>query len=290
MKTKLILFLLLLPSIILAQRNKDYDNLDIKNKLYIGGDMIYKGVTYPSYSTLQSVFANIGDTTLFEFIPATSDTSVYFSVTDTVTLGYSSVTTPKNAISSNNQYAVFTADDTAYAHYIFTPTNRTGNITGINLSVEYKMTYDTGSYYIYFKEGAYTTDSLLLPNRLTSDTTVVFGGITNLLGLDILLDSLIVVDSLNEQATILDLLEDETVSIGVTAYDSTLSVDHIKFRYYYTTPIEIVEKHDYRTNVTTILLDTLYYAPVNPIKGTLYMDTDGHFYGYDGSTWKQLDN
>lgn len=290
MKTKLILFLLLLPSIILAQRNKDYDNLDIKNKLYIGGDMIYKGVTYPSYSTLQSVFANIGDTTLFEFIPAISDTSVYISINDTVTLGYSGVTTPKNVISSNNQYAIFTADDTAYANYLFTPTDRTGNITGINLSIEYKMTYDTGSYYIYFKEGNYTTDSILLPIRLTSDTIMVFGGINNLLGLDVLLDSLIIIDSLNVQANILDLLEDETLSIGVTAYDSTLSIDHIKLRYYYTTPIEIIEKLNYRTNLTSILLDTLYYAPINPIKGTLYMDTDGHFYGFDGSTWKQLDN
>jgi hypothetical protein len=40
-----------------------------------------------------------------------------------------------------------------------------------------------------------------------------------------------------------------------------------------------------------VILDPLAVAPASPTPGAIYFSSaDGHFYGYDGSAWKQLDN
>ena len=270
-----LLLLLLLPLSMFAQNNKVFENVDVLNKLYVKGNIEYKG--------------EVLDSNLFTFTAVVSDTTAYVAVNDTITGSKKVVTTAQNAYTSNNQYAVFTANDSSYAKYTFPTFAPVGDITGVNLSVEYKNISAVGDYYVYFMHNNDATPYNSLPTKLTSDTTVVFGGISNLLGLDVLLDSAIANGDLDASANIRDLLEAGKFNVRVLALDSTLSVDQIKLRAYYDFPAILTTKASYPYNVDYLVCDTLIYNP-SPIKGTIYMDTDGHFYGYDGSAWKQLDN
>jgi len=279
---KLLLFLLLTPLLMFAQQDKAFFNLDALGKFYSKGDATFEGnITYNN---------EVLDTNLFSISLTIRDTTSYVAISDTLALSKLAVTTVQNAYTSNNQYAVFVAADSSYAKYTFPTFVPVGDISGVNLSIEYKNISAVGDYYTYFMIGNDTTPYNSLPTKLTTDTTVIFGGISNLLGLDVLLDSAIANSIVNADATIADMLEDSTFNIRIIALDSTLSVDQIKLRAYYSIPITFSPQSDYITNFYYIRLDTIEYAPTYPIKGDMRMDTDGHFYGYDGSAWKQLDN
>lgn len=275
MKNKLLILILILLSCGVYAQNEVYDNLDVKEKLWIGGDIIYKG--------------EILDSNMFDFTAILLDTTSYISIDDTLSLTKLGVTTPLNAYTSNNQYAIFTANDTANIDYKFPTFNPVGDVTGVQISLEYKMIHNTGSYYAYFRYIDYATSFNTLPIKLTSDTTVIFGGINNLLGLNALLDSVVSNNYMLETATIRDMIEDTNFTVRILAIDSTLSVDHIKMRAYYSIPVVLKTKYEYPFRFTDIILDTISYSPI-PLIGKLYAGKDGHLYFYDGTNWKQCDN
>lgn len=73
--------------------------------------------------------------------------------------------------------------------------------------------------------------------------------------------------------------DDQQVLIdGVTILDNRLTV----------TGATVFET--YVTIEECIKLTPTVSPPNNPVKGWIYMDTDGHMYCYNGIAWKQLDN
>ena len=179
MKNKLILLLLLfVPILSFAQRNPAYDNVEVRDKLYVGGEVIINGTVYYKGTALNNYFTPSA---------ITYDTTAYKLVDDTVTGVKSRVTNVQNAFTSNNSRASFTATsaDSAIASYTFPTFVPVGDITGVNLVVEY-FNVDTIEAYVYFGSGGYKTSNLTLPLRHTTDTSLVLGSISNVLGLTVL--------------------------------------------------------------------------------------------------------
>lgn len=301
---KLLFTLLLLPVIVFSQHNKEFENLDVKNKLYVGGDIIYKGETMTASRVFQDSITRLSDsitelrsdiinhTIRVTRIDSYVDTTSYVSVNDTITGFVYLTSSTANAYTSNNSRASLaaTSSDSATISYTFPTFLPNGNITGVQISFEY-LAIDTGTFITYFQNGSYYGDTLVLPMKLTSDTTVVFGGSNNLLGLDNILDSLIEATTLDESAMISDLMESDTIGITIVASDTTLNIDHIKLRLFYT----VAEQVTVTSDDLIIWQDFLYlipreYAPAEAVEGLIYMDTDHHLYLYNGSQWKQLDN
>ena len=284
------IFLLILSTLLVTtgfSQNRKFHNLtgDTLRSTVVEGTSL-SGTTL----TVDQIVSE--DSSAFVRTAESIDTTAFKSVDDTLTGGVSGVTTPMAAITSNNTYAVFPATGSVdkFASYTFPAFSSRGEITGVNLSIEYKMAYDTGSYYVYFKSGEDSVYLGLLPIKLTTDTTVVFGTGLTLNGLDVLRDSVISAGGLAVGSTIVQLVEDTNFAVRIRAEDSTLSVDHIQARFRYTIPKNLSPKETILTVFDYIKIRPQAYPPVDPEKGMIYMDTDNHIYVYSGTTWVKLDN
>lgn len=300
MKYKLFILLMFLSISAFSQNNKVYENVDVKNKLYVGGDIIYKGETMTASRVFQDSITRISDsitelrsdiinhTISITKIDSYVDTTSYISVNDTIST--LNVESPEKAYISDNDRTTFVPDtNIAGIKYTFPTFIPNGNITGVQIAIEYFM-QDTSVIVMSFGYGNYRASVVFLPVKFNSDTIVTVGGNNNLLGLNILLDSLITTDTLNSSATISDMIEQDLFFLLLGSSD-TVYIDNIKIRLFYT----VAEQVTVTSDDLIIWQDFLYlipreYAPAEAVEGLIYMDTDHHLYLYNGSQWKQLDN
>ena len=86
------------------------------------------------------------------------------------------------------------------------------------------------------------------------------------------------------------MLEDSDFYVKVVVKDSTLNLDNIKMRAFYSVPLVTEFSEPTMIILNAVRINPKEYAPTYPVAGDMYMGSDGHLYVYNGSAWKQLDN
>jgi len=209
--------------------------------------------------------------------------STAWSSVDTVVVA-TGVTNPTNAYSSNNSYAVLPATGLANksASYGLTEIQTiigVGSIVGVEVLIEHKVTDTADCYFFFDYVGEGTATYTALTGTSTSDIKDTVGGPADLLGLNTLLADLIADTVLAVGTTLEELLADTNLTLTFLATDTTHSVDHIAYRYYYTYPM--VQEYgapvyiEYDSAIFT--QDPVSDDRANTLIGTAY-DDDGIYF------------